>query len=268
MRHPITTTSWGDNQMSNLKYLTGLAMAAVFSMPTMASAADLYVAPQPALVAPAPAESPVDLLFGATLTTDYVSRGSSQSNGPALQGYVELDVWQLYASAWASNVDFTDPVLNDTSLETDLTFGWRPTLGPVSLDLGYVRYVYNGDVIDDYGEVFIKGSINPVKPLTLGAQFWINPEDTDAYYVEANAAYALPYDLKLSGAVGFVNAGSSDYWTGNVGLSWTYKDTITLDGRVWTAGSDCTDADGFSCGTKVVGSISVNSSLKKLGIIR
>lgn len=250
--------------MSKAALVKGLATAGLIAASSsMALAADIgYGASAPVLKAPAPAETPYDILFGVTLTTDYISRGITQTDhGPAVQGYVEFDIHQFYASLWASNIDIN----TGDSVETDWTIGWRPTLGPFALDLGYVRYVYFSGSASDYGEAFIKATINPVEPLTLGAQFWINPENSDTY-IEGNAAYALPHNFKVSGAVGVVNS-STDYVTGNIGLSWTWNDTITLDGRVWTADSNCQDPFGNSCGTRVVGSISLNSSFKKLGLI-
>ena len=53
------------------------------------------------------AASPFDLSFGATLTSNYISRGITHSgNDPAIQGYVEPSVGLGYVNLWSSNVDF------------------------------------------------------------------------------------------------------------------------------------------------------------------
>lgn len=90
------------------------------------------------------------------VATDYLSRGVSQTDhGPALQliGTV-TDRSGIYATVWTSNVHF-----GDYDREFDLTLGYRRTLGPVAIDLGYTDYVYTGPGSGlRLGEVFVSAS--------------------------------------------------------------------------------------------------------------
>src|ERR1700690_2402403 len=88
---------------------------------------------------PAPA---FDVAFGGALTSDYISRGATQTDHQAaFQPWAELDYKLFYAGYWGSNVSAE----GIADWENDLSIGIRPTLGPVSLALGYVRYIYSGD---------------------------------------------------------------------------------------------------------------------------
>src|SRR5690349_23026739 len=64
----------------------------------------------------------------ATLTTDYVWRGSTQSDGdPAAQaGFKVSGDTGFYASAWGSSIKFAPGL--EASTELDFTLGWSRTL--------------------------------------------------------------------------------------------------------------------------------------------
>jgi uncharacterized protein (TIGR02001 family) len=170
-----------------------------------------------------------DVAFGAALTSDYISRGATQSDHQAaFQPWAELDYKMFYAGYWGSNVSSGGVA----DWENDLSIGIRPTLGPVALDLGYVQYVYSNDLFaDPSGEVYAKGTINPTEPLTLGAQLYVNPAQTSATYSELNAAYALPHDVKVSGAVGLVTGDDPSFVPWNLGVSWNPTEPVTIDAR-------------------------------------
>lgn len=81
----------------------------------------------------------------ATVTSDYVFRGVSQTRGaPALQAGMQLD-WKSgwYFAPWASNVNF-EPGGNEHG-ELDLAVGWAGEAGKGwALDVSLVRYTYPG----------------------------------------------------------------------------------------------------------------------------
>jgi uncharacterized protein (TIGR02001 family) len=162
-----------------------------------------------------------DLLFGVTVTSQYISRGLEQSSGPAVQPWAEFNLGPFYAGYWGSN---TDPTLTPGSWEHDLSVGVRFEPGPLAIDIGYVRYVY--DTGDCCGEVYGKVSITPVERLTLGAAIFHNP-DGALTYLEGNGELALTDRLALSGAIGSQDGVGS----GNVSHSFAVNDKITLDGR-------------------------------------
>ncbi len=172
----------------------------------------------PAPVAAAPSW---DLLFGVTATSQYISRGAAQSSGFAIQPWAEFDVGPLYVGYWGSNVD---PALTVGNWENDLSIGVRFTPGPLSVDAGYVRFIY--DTGDAGGEVYLKGSITPIMPLTIGASVYYNP-DAQTTYVEGNGKLSLTDKFSISGAIGSLDGVGS--W--NAGASYALNDWITLDGR-------------------------------------
>ena len=91
------------------------------------------------------AQAQVQVSGNAALSSDYVWRGSSQSDGdPAVQAGARVSLasgW--YASAWGSNVAFTPD--NGARSEFDLVAGWSGELAADwSLDANLTRYLYPG----------------------------------------------------------------------------------------------------------------------------
>jgi uncharacterized protein (TIGR02001 family) len=217
-------------------------------------------------------ESMFDVAFGAAGTTDYISRGITQTeHNPAIQGYVEIDPGILYAGVWASNVKF-----GESDAELDLSAGIRPEFGPFSFDFGYVHYVYPGDVSPDYGEIYGQVEYAPNDTLTLGSKVYFAPDYSQlggsAIYGESTAEIALPADFSLSGAVGYQSFAGSlglpDYLTWNAGIAWTWKDTFKVDLRYsdtnlsQAACSNLSTANG--CDPRVILSISADTSWSAL----
>lgn len=186
------------------------------------------------------------------LTSDYKFRGISQTEGAlTVQGGFDVGVGSFYAGTWASSLDLEEASLGtsglDAPLELDLYAGFKPTLGPVALDLGVIGYFYPGAAEDqigigelDYYEGYAKASITVAEKLALGAAAYYSPEFTaetgKAYYLEANAAYPLSDSLSLSGAVGYQSvddvsgvftsvtgpaSASDEYTTWNVGATYS-----------------------------------------------
>ena len=140
-------------------------------------------------------DSMFDVAFGAAVTSDYVSRGISQTGGkPAVQGYVEFDYGIFYAGAWASNVDF-----GAADAEIDLSVGVRPETDWAGFDFGYVQYVYANNTSPTYGELYGTVEYYATDALTVGGNVYWAPDysqtDTSAVYAEATVDYALPADF-------------------------------------------------------------------------
>ncbi|MES2601683.1 MAG: TorF family putative porin [Pseudomonadota bacterium] len=117
-----------------------------------ASAADLgrvYTkAPAPIVV------SPWDVAFGASIMSNYVFRGITQSNKNAsVAAYFEPRYninpnLQLYAGVAGESISFT----NRAAAEIDLYAGIRPTFGAFAFDFGVWGYLYpGGQCIDSFG---------------------------------------------------------------------------------------------------------------------
>ncbi|MEO8115673.1 MAG: TorF family putative porin, partial [Phenylobacterium sp.] len=180
---------------------------------------------------------PFAVTFNVGAATDYVFRGVSQTDSNA-QFFAGADATigsMGYAGVWVSNVDFG----NDTSAEYDLYGGFKPTLGPVALDLGVIYYGYANkpDGPDEaYWEGKIAGSV-PAGPATLGAAVYYSPEffgETGAAtYYEVNGSVPIPNSkFSVSGAVGHqaIDAGG-DYSTWNLGVGWAVTDHFGFDLR-------------------------------------
>ena len=85
----------------------------------------------------------------ATLTSDYVWRGSTQTQGdPAVQaGFKLAGESGLYASVWGSNVEFAPET--HASSELDFTVGWGKQLADEwAVDVNVLHYRYPSTAVD------------------------------------------------------------------------------------------------------------------------
>lgn len=185
-----------------------------------------------------------------TLTSDYVFRGISQSDGnAAIQGSLDYAQGVFYAGAWGSSINFGAVGPTDLApLELDLYAGVKPTTGPVNWDLGVIAYLYpnSTDALGeiDYYEGKVAASITPGGgPLTIGGAVYYSPEFTfetgTAWYAELNGSYAVNDALSLVAAYGHQDVEDiGDYNTWNIGarysvagfaLGLTYSDSNAYD---------------------------------------
>jgi hypothetical protein len=186
------------------------AVLAASILTTGAYAADLVTqAPPP----PAPVSADgFDYAFGGDLTSNYMSRGISQSdNGAGASAYGELRYnignTQLYAGTHIWSVKLpTDP-----TAEVDLDGGIRETFGPVTVDVGGIYYEY--------------------------------PNNTKQYFINGNG-YTFPNQTGSHGfcPVGFsggkalcpaTTAKDPSYFEVYAKPSWTINDTFTVGGNFY-----------------------------------
>lgn len=206
-----------------------------------------------------------DVAFGVALTSDYVSRGITQTDhGAAIQGYIEPSLGIVYGSLWASNVAFG----GESDVEVDLTVGVRPEFDVLSFDVGYYHFFYLNDPGSDGGEFFAKAYATVAEPVVVGGEVYFNPDDS-ATYIEANADLTLPHNFGLSGAIGAVG-GDAAYTTWNAGIYYLIGEWGTLDVRysdtsLSTDGCVAiTELTGNECDARLVLSLSVDTSLSAL----
>lgn len=196
-----------------------------------------------------------DIAFGAAVTSDYISRGITQTDHkPAIQGYIEPSVGIIYGGIWASNV------VDDT--EVDFYAGIRPEVGPVAFDFGYNYATYVGDASANSGEFYAKADVTASENATIGAQFYVNP-DNSATYVEANADISLPKGFGVSGAVGAVS-GSSPYTTWNAGIYYAPVEWAKIDLRYSATSLSFADCGSNACDSRVLVGLSIDTSLSAL----
>lgn len=200
-------------------------------LPTCAAAAAL------ALLASAGAASAqsAEVSVNASVTSDYMYRGFSQSNeDPAIQAGVDVTIGSFYAGAWASQVDFGD----NTDAEIDLYGGFRGETKGYAWDVGVITYLYAPGNNSDYDFVEFKAAVSrAVGPVTAGAAVYFSPDfygaDEEATYLEGNASYAVVENLTVSGALGkqWLSVGD-DYTTWNLGATYAFAGTpLSLDVR-------------------------------------
>jgi len=217
------------------------------------------------------AQAETDVTFNLGVATDYIFRGIDQttafSEGEAFGG-VDATSGSFYAGAWVSN---TGPHAAQF-FEYDLYAGWRPTLGPVSLDLGFIYYGYtdtDDTLLDESDssnyELKIAGTI-PVGGATLGAAAYWTPnfggdndgiDDNSGFYYEINGAYTFSNSATLSGAVGAVEVDDfaiDSYTTWNVGVTYPITEQVSIDGRYIGSDDDATLGFGGN-GDTLVGTL-------------
>jgi len=205
--------------------------------------------------------------FNIGATNDYVFRGVAQrAEDPSVFAGVDVTYGMYYAGAWAANIDFGNTGLGSSvaSIEVDVYGGIKPTLGPVTFELGVIGYLYpnardtfavDGFKEQDYAE--IKGGASVVVPmvpaLTVGGVVYYSPEyqggQNEVWTTEASAAYTLPTIAKftptISGLIGaqygefeaigrgFQLANGKDelyYWNAGVTLA---VEKFSFDFRYW-----------------------------------
>jgi uncharacterized protein (TIGR02001 family) len=282
--------------------LTGL-LAATLGAP--AFAADV-AAPAP-IAAPAPWA--FDFAFGGKVMSDYNFRGISQSaRGPAINVYGEARYGWLYAGA----AFWTTKLPNRPVGEVDLYAGIRPVVGDATFDLGVMYYLYPNETQfvtaglpapalngvwaparSNFVEIYGKVGYDFTPQFNAGAAIYYAPDwlgtGASGTYGEVNAKYKLPNDFAISGAVGYYWLGTTsaalgavnlqDYAYWNAGVSWTYKDFLTLDLRYHGTNLSSTNCFNITgdyrgvltgsgrsnwCGHSVVATLSVDLQWSKL----
>src|SRR5262245_55462511 len=207
LRGAVSREGWTMN-----KLIVSIA-AGLLGMATSAIAADMPVkAPKRAAEV-----SPWDIAFGGALMSDYNCRGISQSDrGPSTTAYVETRYnvnpsLQFYAGSqyWAVDLP-THP-----SCECDFYAGFRPTVGPLAFDFGFIYYWYPRErqvFVDGAGAATFVRTISPFTP-NGGLDYWeVYGKVTwdvikDRFALGANVYYSP--DWLNSGASGLYVSGTA-----------------------------------------------------------
>lgn len=168
----------------------------------------------------------------AAFTTDYVWRGTSQTQGdPAVQaGASVASDTGLYASVWGSNAAFPG---TGASTEFDFTVGWAGALSDDwALDVNVLHYRYPSTSVDlDWTE--LNGR------LTYADRYWFalgwSPEalgaDGHGLYSQAGARWPVGESLALelvAGHYALHDAYDDNYWHGQASAIWAFKAPFEL----------------------------------------
>jgi uncharacterized protein (TIGR02001 family) len=183
------------------------------------------------------------------LTTDYVFRGISQSNGEAaVQGGADFTCGRFYLGVWSSSI-----YVDGGTAEVDIYGGFRTKTGPIDWDLGFIYYSYPGtpSYLDlDFFELKVGASAEVWKGGTVGGTVFFSPEYTgnsgEVWTLEGAFAQVLPnvgmFTPTFSAAIGHLEFQDYDYlsytyW--NIGLTLGFHERWAIDLRYWD-----TDIDG------------------------
>ncbi len=230
----------------------GLALA-LLACPTLARADD--IASEPGVAPKPPAQ---DLTVGVTLTaaTDYIFRGASQTNqNPAVFAEVDLAAHGFYLGGRTENVKFSG-----IRQEYDGWGGYIVPIGPVKLDVGFLRYGYinaatNIDTVE--GKAALSTSIGKLKA-HVAAYYTGNYFGTHhgAEYYELGASYPLLPKLTLGGTVGHQQVDRDfHYNTWKLGLAYALRKGIVVGVRY--VDTD-TSVFGDRGGSRVVGHFNIS----------
>jgi uncharacterized protein (TIGR02001 family) len=263
--------------------LQGTTVAMIFLCAESAAAREDEIEPTAPTPPPA-AAGKFDMAIGIAGTTDYVSRGITQSDSsPAIQGYIEPSyglgpvLGDAFVNIWSSNVDFGSGF---DGAEIDVAGGLKPKfLGPKwSPNIGYVHYFYAPeDISPDYGEIYAKTdyTFGQDDRFTLRGLVFFAPDFSqtgfNATWIAGGGRVKLWKNVGLYAGVGyqfFENPDAFEQLAWTVGASYYWK-SLTFDVRYWDtdlSDDECVPRSGFSdgCDARVVGTISLDTTWSAL----
>lgn len=194
-----------------------------------------------ALAAPAAAfAGDTAVSYNVGVTSDYIWRGVSQSDeGPAVFAGADLSAGTLYAGIWASSVDFGHSAFffdTGADVEVDIYAGWKPSLGPVTFDLGVLAYNYPGATANAFVE-YKAGAAVTLGKVSLSLSDYYSTDFSN--YVELGVSAPLgdlkvgPFALAAAASFGTQTsepaAGALEYDNYKVAVSGTTESGIVLE---------------------------------------
>lgn len=196
--------------------------------------------------------------------SEYVFRGFAASQeDPTVQAWLTLNYGIAYATVWASGADFGNDLNGEAiqNKEIDYYVGLKPTVGPVTFDVGALFYTYPGARDDnkagvdeqDSFELKAAANVTPATNLALGGVVYWTPEYTgqlgEVWTVEGTAGYTLPavgiFTPTIAGTLGAAFAendnvfapGKDQYTYWNAGLTLAVQ-KFAFDFRYWDTNID------------------------------
>ncbi|GAA5082517.1 TorF family putative porin [Lysobacter panacisoli] len=169
----------------------------------------------------------------ATLTSDYVWRGTTQTQGdPAVQASFKVAGDSgFYGSVWGSNVEFAPET--HASSEFDFTVGWAGEIAPDwALDVNVLRYQYPSTTVDlNWTE--LNGT------LTYADNYWLSmgwsPEalgsEESGVYTQLGARFPINDAFRIEAAAGYYyldDIYDESYAHGQISAVWAVKAPLEL----------------------------------------
>ena len=192
----------------------------------------------------------------AALTSDYVWRGSSQSDSdPAPQGGFKASAdsgW--YGSIWGSAVKFTGAA--DAHSEFDLSAGWAGSLSPdFSLDLNVTNYRYPSTAADlDWVEAIATLTWMQNQWLMVGYSNDALASGERGIYAQAGTRIPLSDSFRLEAAAGYYWLDVADqegYAHAQLSGIWVIKAPLELRVTAHGTGGDAKRLFPDAAGTRV-----------------
>jgi len=145
-----------------------------------------------------------DVSANVSFASDYIWRGMTQSDGPAIQGGFDYAAENgFYAGIWGSNVNFND----GAGSELDYYFGYGFDAGSIGVDIGYLAYDYpKNETGLDFEEIYVGLSMGD-----LGLLFAMGQDGAPDY---TEVSYGI-------GAVS-LSYGQYDDYGDNLGISYGF----------------------------------------------
>ncbi len=181
------------------------------------------------------AQAQVQVSGSAALTSDYVWRGSSQSDGdPAVQAGAKVSIpsgW--YASVWGSNVSFKPD--NGARSEFDLVAGWSGALAPDwTLDANltwkqraWLQVAHSSDALagghrGTYAQLGVRVPLHERFRLEAAVgQYWLaTAQGPDYLHGQLSAIASLPPAWELRATVHDTDSAAKRLFPGNAGGRW------------------------------------------------
>ncbi len=159
------------------------------------------------------------LSYNVGVVTDYRYRGISQSRQQAaLQGGIDFAHSSgFYLGTWASTIKWVKDGGGDAPIEIDFYGGYKGTAGPISYDVGALRYQYpNHDLVASPNTTELYGAVT-YSMFTLKYSHAISDlfgfdDSKNSYYVDLSAAFDLGNGWSLTPHIGYQKVKNySDY---------------------------------------------------------
>ncbi|WP_240006142.1 TorF family putative porin [Pseudaquidulcibacter saccharophilus] len=170
--------------------------------------------------------------YNAAVASDYLWRGTSQTDSKAaISAGADLTAGTLYAGTWLSNVDF-----GSANIEADLYAGWKPSVGPLTFDLGVATANYPNATGANFVEYKTGVSAVVAKDVALSLTNYYN---TDTYnYTEVGVSaplfgakvgpFALTGAATYGKTIGIKNA-TDDFANWKAAVTGTTENGIALE---------------------------------------
>jgi hypothetical protein len=178
-------------------------------------------------------------VLGAAAASGAAAQGLTVYGGAALQfhtdsddpktdlnGYVEAEMNGFYGGIWAEVSNQSD------ANEVDLYLGYRNSVGALSYDANYTRYIYPNDGGDCCGEFGLTLDYAVNDMLTLGTTLAYDPpNETGSAY--ATFSVAATDKLSISGEYGFYDEGYGDYKDWDIGVGYQLGEETSAELRYY-----------------------------------